>query len=73
MWMHMNRNPHSPNRDVTEVDPGDYIKVGDRRLPIVTNSAYQSSSLPHSWEIVTGEGTYGMYDIYRYAKAEDMQ
>ena len=72
--------PDVPPRDVTEVGPGDYIQLVDGTwLPIETNSAH-GQALPRDWEIVTGPSrlpakyrTYGMYNIRRYAKAEDLE
>lgn len=64
----------APTRGVTEVGPGDFVKIGSRWERITTNSAQGAPHAPRSWAIRTeGGGSYGMYDIGRYAKAEDLK
>lgn len=59
-------------RAVTDVGPGDYIKVRTGWERIESNTAYGAERTPRDWTIVTEHGTYGMWEIYQYAKAEDM-
>ena len=61
------------SRMVTEVGPGDYVKIGQRWEKIIENSAFGAERTPREWSITTTGGTYGMYDINRYAKAEDFE
>ena len=64
----------APSRDVTDIGPGDYVKIGSRFEKVTSNSAHGAEQLPRNWTIRTeGGGTYGMYDIARYAKAEDVE
>jgi len=64
----------APSRNVTQVGPGDYVKVGERWEKITSNSAFGADRTPRSWTIATDAGnTYGMYHINRYAKAEDLE
>lgn len=68
------RRVDAPSRSVTEVGPGDFVKVADGWLRIHSNSAFEADPLPRSWVIVTQDGmAHGMYDIGLYAKAEDME
>lgn len=65
--------PDAPSRSVTDVGPGDYVKVGSQWEQIKSNSATGASRTPREWTIVTeSERRLGMYDIRRYAKAEDI-
>lgn len=72
----MNVKPNS-ERTVTEVGPGDWIKVtpGKNGLfeQILSNSAFNIKPLPRNWVIRTIEGnTYDMWEIYAYYKAADL-
>lgn len=59
-------------RSVTEVGPGDFVKVGTEWKEISHNSAAGAERTPKSWSVRTTDGgSYGMYDIRRYAKRED--
>lgn len=62
-----------PSRSVTEVGPGDFVKVGSQWERIVSNSAHGAQRTPREWTVTTERGSYGMYSINRYAKAEDMK
>lgn len=74
----MNLKDDAPIRDVTEVDAGDYVNVGNYRdgfewERIYSNSAAGADHLPSNWMIVTENGgTYDMWAIQRYAKAIDL-
>jgi hypothetical protein len=58
---------------VTEVGPGDWIKVRGEWKQIKSNDAFQKK-LPRKWDIITTDGlTHGMWDIDRYAKAGEMR
>lgn len=60
-------------RSVTEVGPGDWVKVNGRWERILTNSAHRQK-LPRHWTITTVQGgTYGMWDIDLYAKEGDQR
>ncbi len=63
----------APSRDVIEVGPGDYVKIGSHWEKIRSNSAHGAASLPRSWTVRTESGEHGMYGINRYAKAEDLE
>lgn len=65
--------PDAPSRSVTEVGRGDYVKVGSRWERIESNSAAGAPRTPRDWTVQTEGGTYGMYGINRYAKAEDLE
>lgn len=63
----------APTRSVTDVGPGDFVKVDHGWMPIAKNSAYGKDPAPREWTIETTDGeTYGMFDIYLYAKYGDM-
>lgn len=69
------RHRHSaPARSVTDVGPGDYVKLEDGWHPIAANTAHGVRPTPKSWKIRTTDSSevYGMYDCYLYAKAEDI-
>lgn len=64
----------APTRSVTDVGPGDYVKIGRRWEQIKSNSAHGASRTPREWTVsTTNGGAYGMYGINRYAKAEDLE
>lgn len=71
--MSVTRRDDAPSRSVTEVGPGDYIKIGSRWKRVEANSAEGASHL-RSWSVRTEDGMiHDMWSINRYAKAEDMQ
>jgi hypothetical protein len=71
---HLTRRADAPDRSVTEVGAGDYIKIGNRWETITHNTAAGATRTPNEWTVTTDRGrTYGMFSIYRYAKAEDME
>jgi hypothetical protein len=60
-------------RSVTEVGPGDYVKIGRDWKRIESNSAHGQQRTPRSWTVRTTDGaSYGMYDINLYAKASEL-
>jgi hypothetical protein len=61
----------APDRTVTEIGPGDYVKVNGWWELVEWNTAFAVQSTPRRWFIRTGSGTRGMFEIERYAKAED--
>lgn len=75
----MRLKDNAPIRDVTEVDAGDYVNVGNHRdgfewQKIHCNSAAGAEYLPRNWTIVTESGgVYDMWAVQRYAKASDME
>lgn len=70
----LDRDTSAPSRSVTDVGPGDYVKIGSHWERIRSNSAHGAEQTPRSWTVTTeGGGSYGMYGINRYAKAEDMR
>jgi len=61
-------------RSVTEVGPGDYVKTASGWHQIASNTAFGMPRTPRSWSVRTSGGAlHGMWDIYAYAKAEDME
>lgn len=63
-----------PSRGVTDVNQGDYIKVGEQWKVIAANPAFGVRPLPRRWYVTTEDGTtYGMYQINRYAKRADLE
>lgn len=64
----------APSRSVTDVGPGDYIKIGSSWQKIASNTAHGAEHTPRSWSVRTEcGGEHGMYGIKRYAKAEDLE
>lgn len=64
----------APNRGVTDVGPGDYVKIGTQWKKIESNSAEGAEDLPRHWDIKTEDGgSYGMFNINLYAKKEDLE
>lgn len=63
----------APVRCCTDVSPGDYVKVRGVWEPIAWNTAFGAASTPREWWVRTALGTHGMWDIDRYAKAEDFE
>ncbi len=65
---------NAPSRDVTQVGPGDYVKIGSTWQKISSNSAHGAEHTPRSWTVRTTDGgEHGMFGINRYAKAEDLE
>jgi len=67
------RSPDAPHRSVTQVGPGDFVKVGPQWVEIKQNSAHGEATTPRRWRIETEGGIYDMWDINAYAKREDME
>lgn len=61
--------------NVTEVGPGDYVKIGSHWEKIISNSDYGAlrSQKDGNWRIQTERGTYSGWSINRYAKAEEIE
>ena len=72
----MQQKRNAPSRSVLEVGPGDFVKVGKKNkkwVEVKSNTAFGLEDVPRSWDILTVDGKqYGMFDIWRYAKAVDM-
>lgn len=68
------RRGDSPSRGVQEIGRGDYVKIGSHWKRVESNSGQGKPGFPRDpWTIRTEDGgSYGMWDINRYAKAEDM-
>lgn len=66
--------PYAPTRSVHEAGPGDYVKTAAGWERIASNTAFGTRVTPKSWTVRTeGGALHGMWDIYAYAKAEDME
>lgn len=65
--------PDAPTRKVTEIGPGDYVKVGSVWRRVEANSAHGAQHTPRDWTIRSEAGTHGMWGVNRYAKAEDLE
>lgn len=64
----------SPSRGCTDVGKGDHVKVRGRWERITSNSAEGASHTPRNWTVTTEDGgSYSMFGIDRYAKAEDLE
>lgn len=64
----------APSRSVTDVGPGDYVKIGTQWKQISSNSAEGASHTPRHWDVKTTDGgSYGMFNVNRYAKKEDIE
>lgn len=64
----------APSRGVTEVGPGDFVKIGSQWKPIESNSAHGAERTPRDWTVRTSDGgAYGMFGVNLYAKAEDLE
>lgn len=64
----------APSRGCTDVGQGDFVKIGQTWKRITSNSAAGESHTPRHWRIRTEDGgEYGMFDVNRYAKAEDLE
>ncbi len=72
----MMRRKDAPNRSVTEIGSGDYVKVGSRWERVVSNSDHGAAQPQRdgNWRITTESGrTITGWSANRYAKAEDME
>jgi len=56
-----------------EVGPGDFVLVRGQWEEITSNTAYGEVHVPREWTIETTHGTYSMWDIDRYAKADELR
>lgn len=64
----------APSRNVTQIGPGDYVKIGSSWRRVSSNSAQGAEHTPRSWSVTTEDGgSHGMFGINRYAKAEDLE
>lgn len=63
----------APSRSVEEIGPGDYVKVRGRLERVVSNTAQGAEHTPRHWTVQTESGSYGMFDIARYAKSGDVE
>ena len=64
----------APIRNVTEVGPGDFVRIGRQWIEILSNTAHGAPELPKSWSIECDDGNcYGMFSVDRYAKQEDFE
>ena len=65
---------NAPSRSVTDVGPGDYVKIGSSLQKVTSNTAQGAEHTPRSWSVKTESGsTHGMFGINRYAKADDLE
>lgn len=63
-----------PTRSATDVTKGDYVKVKGQWERILDNTAFAATTHPRTWTVTLENGdVWGMYNIDRYAKAEDME
>jgi hypothetical protein len=62
-----------PTRSVTDVGPDDFVKVDGVWEQIVWNTAYGVKHTPRQWTVSTVFGVRSMWDIDRYARAEDFE
>ena len=63
----------APVRTVTEIGKGDFVKVGSEWKEVHTNTAHGFEKTPRDWLVTTMDGAmHNMFDINRYAKAEDL-
>lgn len=70
----LSRKSDAPNRSATDVGPGDFVKIGSQWKPIESNSAHGAKRIPREWTVRTTDGgTYDMFGVNRYAKAEDLE
>ncbi len=64
----------APIRGVTDVGPGDYVKIGSEWKQVAANTATGIERTPRDWTVwTTDHRVYGMFDINRYAKKEDLE
>lgn len=64
----------APTRRVTEVGRGDFVKIRGVVREIESNTAHGAVRTPRDWIVRTTDGgSYGMFDVDRYAKAEDLE
>lgn len=62
----------APNRSVSDVGPGDFIKTGATWRKIEHNPA-QGSQHPSTWAVRADGLSFDAFSINRYAKAEDLE
>lgn len=62
----------APSRSVTDIGPGDYVKIGSTWRQVESNSAHSAERTPRNWTICSEIGTHDMWAINSYAKAEDL-
>lgn len=66
--------PGAPTRDVTQVGRGDYIQTRDGWKKIASNTAKGAERTPRNWDVRTTDGcNYDMWQVIRYAKADDLE
>lgn len=69
--------PDAPSRGVTDVGPGDFVKIGSTWKPIAENPNFGRSHPAErsgNWTVTTTDGrSHGGWGINRYAKAEDLE
>jgi hypothetical protein len=73
--MTLEHNRSAPSRSVTDIGPGDYIKVGRQWKQVRSNSDHGADRPQRdgNWRVTTTDGsTYSGWGINLYAKAEDM-
>ena len=64
----------APSRSVTDIGPGDYVKIGSHWEKVASNTAQGAEHTPRSWTVKTESGSeHGMFGINRYAKVEDLE
>lgn len=64
----------APSRSVTDVGPGDFVKIGSQWKEITANTAAGAERTPRDWTVTTTGGSpHGMFSINRYAKKEDLE
>lgn len=63
----------APVRSVTDIAAGDYVKIGSQWQKVTGNSAAGVDHTPRDWTVTTERGSYGMFGVNRYAKAEDFE
>lgn len=64
----------APSRSVTDVGPGDFVKIGSQWKQIESNTAAGAQHTPRHWTVTTTDGSsHGMFGVNRYAKKEDLE
>lgn len=63
----------APQRGVADVGAGDFVKVFSGAWEEIVSNSAEGVAHPRQWTIVTKAGARGMYDVRRYAKAEDFE
>jgi hypothetical protein len=70
----MKHKKDAPRRGCQDVGAGDYVKIGQTWKKIESNTAEGTPALPRDWSIKTADGdSYTMWNVNRYAKAEDFE